>query len=704
MKRTCYSNYTQAFMKKISLFIIHYSVIPLFRYSILVLANIAVLSAQVFSPDLPIIDISQETDRHSIIAAGTPDIYQGHPTSLLMPDGKTIFVVWCINHGGHNGPMARSDDGGKTWIRLDDQLPAGFAKYHNVPCIHRMVDADGAERLWVISAQPMMSRILSEDGGKTWKEFKPAGIPNISGFSSVIEKNPGKQDGKYIGFFPRAIGQDGKEMNGEKNWLTSIVMQAETADAGLTWSQARKICDVEGKHPDEPFAFWSPDKKEICCIMREDTQKGNSLMMFSSDQGETWSEAVDTPWGLSGHRHQGVYTDDGRIVVVFRDMAPNSPTKGHFVGWVGTYDDIKNRRPGQFRVKLLHSYEGSDCGYPGIHLLPDGSIFALTYIKYQPDENKHSVVGVRFKLTKDGVEGAQKPVLTKLPFAFSDVGRTPMENTPVMYHSRALLVANHRPGGFEAKGEDAYLYIDDLQTGQEIARFGQGHSFVSAFVNGDEMNAFALEFSNFGHIIKSNGIDRIYSTDLKNWKTAKVILPDNPEMGESLFNSSVCRDDDGYVMVYETNQPVKFCFKFARSKDLSAWTKVSELAYTGENNEYSACPVIRYFKPYYYVIYLHRPIEGHNGLVPFMSRSKDLREWELTPFNPIMEAGEGEGINNSDVDLFQYNGKTYIFYATGDQETWGTIRVAMYDGTEKAFFESHFPAGATCIKISAVKR
>ena len=299
-------------------------------------------------------------------------------------------------------------------------------------------------------------------------------------------------------------------------------------------------------------------------------------------------------------------------------------------------------------------------------------------------------------------EGAQRPVLTKLPFAFSDEGRTPMENTPVIFHSRALLVACYRPGGYDAKGEDAHLYIDDLQTGQEIARFGKGHSFVSAFVNGDEMNVFALEFSNFGHIIKSNGINRIYSTDLRNWKTEKAILPDK---GESLFNSSVCRDDDGYIMVYETDHPVKFCFKFARSKDLSTWIKAPGLAYTGENNEYSACPVIRYFKPYYYVIYLHehQSINQPKGYAPFMSRSKDLKEWELTPFNPVLEAGEGEGINNSDVDLFEYKGKTYIFYATGDQETWGTIRVAMYDGTEKEFFESHFPDGVIFKKISTIR-
>jgi hypothetical protein len=149
----------------------------------------------------------------------------------------------------------------------------------------------------------------------------------------------------------------------------------------------------------------------------------------------------------------------------------------------------------------------------------------------------------------------QKPVLIKLPFAFSDVGRTPMENTPVLFNSRLLLVSNYRPGGAEAKGKDAYLYIDDLQTGKEVVRFGQGHSFVSAFVEGNELNAFALEFSDFGRVMNSNGINRLTTTDMKNWKTEKIILS---EGGEHLFNSSVCRDDKGYLMAYESDKPVQF--------------------------------------------------------------------------------------------------------------------------------------------------
>ncbi len=293
---------------------------------------------------------------------------------------------------------------------------------------------------------------------------------------------------------------------------------------------------------------------------------------------------------------------------------------------------------------------------------------------------------------------SQKPVLIKMPFAFSDVGRTPMENTPVMFQSRLLLVANNRPGGADAKGKDAYLYIDDLQTGKEVARFGQGHSFVSAFVNENDLNVFALEFTDFGRVMNSTGIDRLVSSDLKTWKTQKVILPHGEE---HLFNSSVCRDEKGYVMAYESDKPVQFCFKFARSADLSEWEKIPGLVFTGEKHEYSACPFIRYFKPYYYVIYLHAPTEGHNGWISYMARSKDLADWELSPYNPILEAEAGEGKNNSDVDILEYEGKTYLYYATGDQETWGTVRVALFSGTEKVFFESHFPSNTRLTKITA---
>ncbi len=311
-----------------------------------------------------------------------------------MADGKTIFCVWCVNHGGSAGPMARSEDGGKTWTRLDDTLPPGFKTHQNCPSIYRMTDPAGKERLWVFSAAlgkrsgPGMPSIMSEDGGTTWKEMPPLGFPCVMTFSSIVRL----KDGRYLGLYHK--GPDGKDK------APLEVLQTITADGGITWSTPKVVAAVPGKNPCEPFVFRAPGATELCCLIRENTHKGRSLMMFSQDEGSTWSTPTDTPWGLTGDRHAGVFTQDGRFVVAFRDQAINSPTKGHFIAWVGTYEDIKQGRPGQYRVKLLHSHAKNvgDCGYPGMELLPDGTIVATTYLKYAPGPEKHSVVSVRFDL------------------------------------------------------------------------------------------------------------------------------------------------------------------------------------------------------------------------------------------------------------------------------------------------------------------
>jgi len=338
---------------------------------------------------LQTLDISAETDRHVIIARGTETVYQGHPTTALMPDGKTVFCVWTYGHGGPCGPMARSDDQGRTWTRLDKRLPAAYAQYVNCPSIYRIADPSGVERLWVFAAQPDMPRIVSEDGGSRWREMPSLGLKCVMTFSSVIRAH----DGSALGFYHRrADGAAGEALR----TLPLLVLQTRTADGGLTWSAPSVIAEVAGKKPCEPYVFRSPDGAELCCLMRENSRTGDSLVMFSRDEGATWSTPRETDPALTGDRHQGVATEDGRMVIAFRDMADDSPTFGHFVAWIGTYADIRRNRPGQARVKLLHSYAGSDCGYPGIQRFADGTILAVTYIKYRPGCEKHSVVGVRF--------------------------------------------------------------------------------------------------------------------------------------------------------------------------------------------------------------------------------------------------------------------------------------------------------------------
>jgi len=348
------------------------------------------------APDLPLVDLSGDKDRHVIIAYGTEETYQGHPTTLLMPDRKTIFAVWCINHGGAAGPMAKSENGGLTWTRLDKTLPPGYSTHQNCPSIYRLVDSEGKARIWVWSAAlgkrggPGMPSIMSEDEGETWKEMPPLGFPCVMTFSSIVKL----KDGRYLGLYHK--GPEGADKS------PLAVFQTITADGGFTWSEPALVAAVEGKNPCEPFVFRAPEGNELCCLLRENTHKGRSLMMFSQDEGKSWSTPVDTPWGLSGDRHIGVPLEDGRWIFAFRDMAPESPTRGHFVAWVGTYDDIKSGNGGDYRIKLLHSHAErvTDCGYPGVELLPDGTLVITTYVKYAPGPEQHSVVSTRFKIAE----------------------------------------------------------------------------------------------------------------------------------------------------------------------------------------------------------------------------------------------------------------------------------------------------------------
>ncbi|MCS5628377.1 MAG: exo-alpha-sialidase, partial [Planctomycetes bacterium] len=87
----------------------------------------------------------------------------------------------------------------------------------------------------------------------------------------------------------------------------------------------------------------------------------------------------------------------GRLFISFRDQTLESSTRGDWVGWVGTYDDIVKGREGQYRVLLMDNTRGADCAYPGVERLPDGTFVTTTYGHWVKGESPF-IVSVRFKL------------------------------------------------------------------------------------------------------------------------------------------------------------------------------------------------------------------------------------------------------------------------------------------------------------------
>ena len=254
-----------------------------------------------------------------------------------------------------------------------------------------------------------------------------------------------------------------------------------------------------------------------------------------------------------------------------------------------------------------------------------------------------------------------------------------METTPVVWQGRLCLLECIRPAS-GGSTNDYFLKLVDIETGRELTRFGRGYGLGCAFAHGSKFYAFATRFdlkTSWSEIVEFE------STDLKTWQQHPVIQPEH----EHLFNSSVCETDDGFVMAYETDdqQYVPFTIKFARSVDLQNWTKLPDAVFG--KDRYTACPAVRFSNGWFYLLYLESKPPKYET---YMARSRDLVRWELSPRNPVLTPGPGEDINTSDADLAEFQGKTVVYYAIGDQKTWANLKHAVYPATMQEFFEAYF--------------
>ena len=346
---------------------------------------------------IPTVDISSQMKRHSIVARGTLDAYHGHCDTVLLPDGTTMFTAWTVDHAQRIGPLARSDDSGQTWSAPLD-VPANWHDTANTPAIHRLVDPEGKARLvifadgldWRRKGRPPypMHQAISEDDGKTWTPMQPNGVQGEVPPKTILSFDDGRR---------LVLWSD----------LPGYVVQSDSLDGGRTWRRQRHILRIPDRWG-QPCVVRSPDGKQLLMLLRENSRQHQSLWSASNDNSQTWSEPRELPASLTGDRHVARYAPDGRLVVAMRDRAKSSQSYGHYVAWVGRYDDIVEGREGQYRIKLLHNAARTDsdvpgkgncdCGYSDLEVLPDGTIVATTYIKFQAGPEKNSVVNTRFKL------------------------------------------------------------------------------------------------------------------------------------------------------------------------------------------------------------------------------------------------------------------------------------------------------------------
>jgi len=275
---------------------------------------------------------------------------------------------------------------------------------------------------------------------------------------------------------------------------------------------------------------------------------------------------------------------------------------------------------------------------------------------------------------------SSSPLLTNVPGLVKTgaICADVCESTPIVWNGRLLLLLSFRP--VEASNpQQHYLRLRDAADNRVISTFAHGYSLASAFMWEGVLHVYAARLENGGW----HDVTEFRTRDLAHWSKPCVVIEENRD--EQLFNQSVCRAGDRFVMAYESNDPrwPAFTIKFAESPDLVNWRPLPDRIFG--QDRYTACPWLTYLDGYFYMLYLEHKTPRW-WFETYLTRSKDLVSWQPSPLNPILAPSPGEDCNTSDPDVTEFNGKVLLYYSYGDQRTWSKLTRAEFSGTLRDLF------------------
>ena len=291
-----------------------------------------------------------------------------------------------------------------------------------------------------------------------------------------------------------------------------------------------------------------------------------------------------------------------------------------------------------------------------------------------------------------------KPAIKKLGTIDLDL----VETSPVVFKNKLYRFEYVRAGYWNNTTGDSYFRFVD-KSGVAGPAFGKGCHLGSAGVFDD------LAVVTCVNIWDGERIEIFASRDLERWEQRNAL----DLKGYGMFNTSLCRAGDEYVLMFEVGKPPEvagrpFTARFAKSRDLHSWT-LTPPECTYSKDRYTAPHCLRYLDGWFYDFYLEA-VKG--GYEQYVVRSKDLIKWDSSPLNPVLRASDEDkqiandkltepqrekiknarNINNSDIDFCEFEGRLVINYSWGNQQGVEFLAQAEYDGTEAEFLRGWFPA------------
>ena len=317
------------------------------------------------------------------------------------------------------------------------------------------------------------------------------------------------------------------------------------------------------------------------------------------------------------------------------------------------------------------------------------------------------VVLALFAAAAAGTPTPRRPRIRKLGTIDCDL----VETTPFVFGGKIYRLEWVRTSYRRNRLGKDYLRIVERDTGREVSAFGEGHTFSCALVDGDTVYVSGSKPQ--PHLARHAFVVTLFaSQDLKTWTQWTAL--DDPKYG--LLNTSLCKAGRQYVMMFEISYPKAeagkaFTARFAVSRDMKKWT-VTPPECTYAKNRYTAPHCLRFCDGWYYNFFLEAV--GRGRYEQCVVRSRDLVHWRKSPLNPVLKASAADrtianprltarerrriatarNLNNSDIDLCEYQGKVVINYSWGNQLGIEHLAEAEFDGTLREFLQAWFPKPA----------